>query len=189
MIHVAALAGPTVWLGLNGLLWYMRPSCDCPGDEPEYEISLVELRHASFTTFSYRIVLAEEGPFEWYYPIKTPQQKISALTVLRLMSSCGLEVDEQLVFGRRLHGQVGGLLTLEDAIACCDCVAKSCNTRSTRFTQLRPLTSKPVRIARASYHQYRLAFASPHFCRASAGRRGRVRRGRAGRRSARSPGG
>jgi hypothetical protein len=22
--------------------------CDCPGDEPEYEISLVELRHASF---------------------------------------------------------------------------------------------------------------------------------------------
>jgi hypothetical protein len=46
--------------------------CDCPGDEPEYEISLVELRHASLATFSCRIVLAEEGPFEWYYPIKTP---------------------------------------------------------------------------------------------------------------------
>jgi len=24
--------------------------CDCPGDEPEYEISLVELRHASTGT-------------------------------------------------------------------------------------------------------------------------------------------
>jgi hypothetical protein len=35
--------------------------CDCPGDEPEYEISLVELRHASFTTFSSQNVLAEEG--------------------------------------------------------------------------------------------------------------------------------
>jgi hypothetical protein len=53
--------------------------CDCPGDEPEYEISLVELRHASFTSFSCRIVLAEEGPFEWYYPIKTPQQKIRTI--------------------------------------------------------------------------------------------------------------
>jgi hypothetical protein len=53
--------------------------CDCPDDEPEYEISLVELRHASFTTFRCRIVLAEEGPFEWYYPIKTPQQKIRTI--------------------------------------------------------------------------------------------------------------
>jgi hypothetical protein len=53
--------------------------CDCPGDEPEYEISLVELRHASFTTFSCRTVLAEEGPFEWHYPIKTPQQKIRTI--------------------------------------------------------------------------------------------------------------
>jgi hypothetical protein len=26
MIHVAALAGGIIWLGLNGLLWYMRPS-------------------------------------------------------------------------------------------------------------------------------------------------------------------
>ena len=26
MIHVAALAGAIIWLGLNGLLWYMRPS-------------------------------------------------------------------------------------------------------------------------------------------------------------------
>jgi hypothetical protein len=25
----------------------------------------------------------------------------------------------------RLHRQVGGLLTLEDAIACCDCIAKN----------------------------------------------------------------
>jgi hypothetical protein len=28
----------------------------------------------------------------------------------------GLQIDDQLVFGRRLHRQVGGLLTLEDAI-------------------------------------------------------------------------
>jgi len=28
----------------------------------------------------------------------------------------GLEVDDQLVLGRRLHRQVGGLLALEDAI-------------------------------------------------------------------------
>ena len=28
----------------------------------------------------------------------------------------GLEIDRQLVFGRRLHRQVGGLLALEDAI-------------------------------------------------------------------------
>jgi uncharacterized membrane protein len=26
MIHVAALAGAIIWFGLNGLLWYMRPS-------------------------------------------------------------------------------------------------------------------------------------------------------------------
>lgn len=26
MIHVTALAGAIIWLGLNGLLWYMRPS-------------------------------------------------------------------------------------------------------------------------------------------------------------------
>jgi hypothetical protein len=26
MIHVAALAGAIIWLGLNGLLWYMRPN-------------------------------------------------------------------------------------------------------------------------------------------------------------------
>ena len=53
--------------------------CDCPGDEPEYEISLVKLRHAFLTTLSCRIVLAKEGPFEWYYPIKTPQQKIRTI--------------------------------------------------------------------------------------------------------------
>jgi hypothetical protein len=29
MIHVAALAGAIIWLGLNGLLWYMRPSDSC----------------------------------------------------------------------------------------------------------------------------------------------------------------
>ena len=28
----------------------------------------------------------------------------------------GLEIDDQLVLGRRLHRQVGGLLALEDAI-------------------------------------------------------------------------
>ena len=28
----------------------------------------------------------------------------------------GLEIDRQLVFGRRLHGEVGGLLAFEDAI-------------------------------------------------------------------------
>jgi hypothetical protein len=28
----------------------------------------------------------------------------------------GLEVDDKLVFGRRLHGQIGRLLALEDAI-------------------------------------------------------------------------
>ena len=26
MIYAAALAGAIIWLGLNGLLWYMRPS-------------------------------------------------------------------------------------------------------------------------------------------------------------------
>jgi len=26
MIHAAALAGTIIWLGLNGLLWYVRPS-------------------------------------------------------------------------------------------------------------------------------------------------------------------
>jgi hypothetical protein len=26
MIHVAALAGAIVWLGLTGLLWYVKPS-------------------------------------------------------------------------------------------------------------------------------------------------------------------
>ena len=26
MIHAAALAGTIIWLGLNGLLWYTRPS-------------------------------------------------------------------------------------------------------------------------------------------------------------------
>ena len=26
MIHVTALAGAIIWLGLNGLLWYTRPS-------------------------------------------------------------------------------------------------------------------------------------------------------------------
>jgi hypothetical protein len=26
MIHVAALAGAIIWLGLNGLLWFARPS-------------------------------------------------------------------------------------------------------------------------------------------------------------------
>jgi hypothetical protein len=61
--------------------------CDCPGDEPEYEISLAELRHASFTIFSCRIVLAEEGPFEWYYPIKTPQQKIRTIRPLSARNS------------------------------------------------------------------------------------------------------
>jgi hypothetical protein len=30
--------------------------------------------------------------------------------------SCGLEIDDQLVFGRRLHRKVGGLLALEDAM-------------------------------------------------------------------------
>src|SRR5262245_39294445 len=36
----------------------------------------------------------------------------------------GLQVDYQLVFGRRLYGQVGWLLTLEDAIdvSCCTAV-------------------------------------------------------------------
>jgi hypothetical protein len=29
MIHVAALAGAIIWLGRNGLLWYMRPSDSC----------------------------------------------------------------------------------------------------------------------------------------------------------------
>ena len=29
---------------------------------------------------------------------------------------CGLEIDHQLVFGRRLHRQIGGLLALENAI-------------------------------------------------------------------------
>ena len=41
-----------------------------------YEISLIQLRHAFLTALSCRIVLAEKGPFEWHYPIKTPQQKI-----------------------------------------------------------------------------------------------------------------
>ena len=26
MVHAAALAGAIIWLGLNGLLWYTRPS-------------------------------------------------------------------------------------------------------------------------------------------------------------------
>ena len=44
----------------------------------------------------------------------------------------GLEVDHQLVLGRRLHWQVGGLLALEDAIdiACCAAV---------RLDQIRPI--------------------------------------------------
>ena len=31
-------------------------------------------------------------------------------------SLCGLEVDHQLVLGRRLHGEIGRLLAVEDAI-------------------------------------------------------------------------
>jgi hypothetical protein len=64
--------------------------CDCPGDEPEYEISLVKLRHAFLTTLSCRIVLAKEGPFEWYYPIKTPQQKIRTIRPRATHLSLGL---------------------------------------------------------------------------------------------------
>src|SRR6516164_1876911 len=35
----------------------------------------------------------------------------------------GFEIDDQLIFGRRLHRQVGGLLALEDAIDVAGCAA------------------------------------------------------------------
>src|SRR5262249_45028066 len=39
----------------------------------------------------------------------------------------GLQVDDQLVFGRRLHGQISGLLPLEDAVDVTGCLSELVN--------------------------------------------------------------
>ncbi len=49
----------------------------------------------------------------------------------------GLEVDDQLVLGRRLYRQVGGLLALEDAID----VARRASERVDRGTPMRRMRS------------------------------------------------
>ena len=51
----------------------------------------------------------------------------------------GLEVDHQLEFGRALHGQVGGLLALKDAID----VASSLPVRIDRVRSIRNQLDKP----------------------------------------------